>query len=401
MLKKSFAFTLVLFLLTTSCAVVIKPVWAVAEDSWVTKAPMPTARSNLGLAVLDGKIYAVGGYPTRSANEQYNPVNNTWTSKAPMPTGSEIFGIAVCENKIYVIGGSTDEMASGVTGVNEVYDPATDTWETKAPMPTPRFELQANAVNGKIYLMGGRTGGPYSTVNKTEVYDPATDSWTTKAPMPYPVVLYASAVVNDKIYIIGGQDEFSSAMNLNTTQIYNPATDMWSLGTNAPTAIWQAAAGATTGIAAPKRIYVMGGQEGFMQPLSQNYVYDPEADVWSNGTSMPTPRFTLGIAVVNDMLYAIGGHGGDFGVVYEVNEQYTPFGYAAPTTPSPSPSPSPSPASSEPTTPLPSQNLTPTPKEQEFAQNTEIIYAVAATAVIIVIVAIAAFMLRRRKQQTL
>lgn len=254
MLKKSFAFTLVLFLLTTSCVVVVKPVWAVAEDSWVTKAPMPTARSGLGITALNGKIYAIGGYPTRSANEQYDPVNNTWASKAPMPTGRETFGIAVYQNKIYVIGGTTNEMASGVTGVNEVYNPATNTWETKTPMPTPRFELQANVVNGKIYLMGGRTGGPYSTVNKTEVYDSATDSWTTKAPMPYPVVLYASAVVNNKIYIIGGQNEFNSAMNLATTQIYDPATDTWSFGKNAPTAIWQAAAGATTDTTAPKRI---------------------------------------------------------------------------------------------------------------------------------------------------
>jgi N-acetylneuraminic acid mutarotase len=356
-----------------STSIAIQPVKA-TEDSWASKAPMQVSRSGFGIAVLDNRIWVIGGYPARNINEQYDPVNDSWTTMAPLPTGREVFGIASCKNKIYVIGGTTNEMASGVTGVNEVYDPITDTWETKTPMPTPRFELQANVVNDKIYLIGGRTASQYSTVNKTEVYEPTTDSWTTKASMPYPVVMYASAVVNNKIYIFGGQDEFSSSMNLPTTQIYDPATDTWSLGKDAPKAIWQASAGATTGQFATKRIYLMGGEEGFMVPLSQNFVYDPEADVWSAGALMPTARFSFGIAVVNDLLYAIGGIGWNFGQVYGTNEQYTPIGYGTPdpSYKSPLPSPSSTPTVTPTQIPTPTQSstlapsLTPTPTITEF-----------------------------------
>ena len=44
---------------------------------------MPTARSNLGVAVVDGKIYAIGGYNGNNlgTNEMYDPENNTWTTK--------------------------------------------------------------------------------------------------------------------------------------------------------------------------------------------------------------------------------------------------------------------------------------------------------------------------------
>ena len=243
---------------------------------------------------------------------------NSWTTKASMPEARGGVKAAVVNGKIYAI----------ASDVNYEYDPATDTWETKEPMPTNRSQLNANVVNGKIYLIGGRTSSPrYSTVALNEIYDIANDSWTTKKPIPYPVVDYASAVVDNKIYVISGQDEFlHNDINVKFNQIYDPETDTWSLGASLPTAVLNAAAGATTGIMAPKRIYVMGGEGGFVEPLNQNYVYDPQADVWSSGASLPTPRIDPAVAVVNDLLYAIGGIVG-WRTVTAAVEQYTPFGY--------------------------------------------------------------------------
>ncbi|GAI53616.1 unnamed protein product, partial [marine sediment metagenome] len=51
----------------------------------------------------------------------------------------------------------------------------------------------------------------------------------------------------------------------------------------------------------------MGGQVGFMEATNINQVYDPQTDAWSTGTSMPTARQGLGVAVVNDLIYALGG----------------------------------------------------------------------------------------------
>lgn len=294
------------------------------DDFWATMRSMPTARSRLGVAVVDGKIYAIGGYNGSylNTNEMYDPATDTWTTKEPMPTPRCDFGIAVYQNKIYCIGGEED-IQGNLTGVNEVYDPLTDTWETKTSMPTPRAQLDANVVNGKIYLIGGRTSNPYTSF-LNEVYDPLTDSWTTKAQIPKAVMDYASAVVNNKIYIISGGNCTSL---LNLTQIYDPETDTWSYGKTIPIARQGAAAGATTGIAAPKRIYVIGG--GSLVACNLNQVYDPEKDVWSAGTSMPTPRRNLEVAVVDDVLYAIGGDPGWVFNFYGTNERYTPVGYVS------------------------------------------------------------------------
>lgn len=315
---KSIALLLVFLSVLSLCIFKVQPASA-TEDSWVAKQPMPTARSGLGVAVVNGKIYAIGGDGGSNVTEEYNPVTNTWTTKKPMPTGRSRFGIAVYQNKIYVIGGAT---ANGFTAANEVYDPLTDTWATKTPIPKGgRAELAASVVNGKIYLVGGYFFGLYLvSSNILEVYDPETDTWTTKAPMPTAVYSCTSAVVDNKIYVI--ENSFNGRVG-SLNQIYDTETDSWSYGRSIPTGVVGAATAATTAVFAPKRIYVLGGE---VSANSSNQVYDPENDTWSTGTQMTSSRNYLGVAVVEDILYVIGGYNGN-NVSLNVNEQYTPFAY--------------------------------------------------------------------------
>jgi hypothetical protein len=84
------------------------------------KASMHKARYNLIVAVVNGKIHAIGGdigsgtgyqggfyffgYRNFSAtNEEYDPVTNTWVLKAPIPTPRSLFATAVYQEKIYCI----------------------------------------------------------------------------------------------------------------------------------------------------------------------------------------------------------------------------------------------------------------------------------------------------------
>jgi N-acetylneuraminic acid mutarotase len=340
-MSKSVALLLIL-VLAVSWLILVKPAFSYAsetENTWVSKAPMQQARGGLGVAVVNGKIYAIGGSTQRggptlegynepysggivSTNEEYDPATDTWTYKASMPTPRRSFAIAVYKNKIYCIGGAT--AYSDYSDVNEVYDPATDTWETKASIPTARVGLQANVVDGKIYLIGGLPNG---TLN--EVYDPEKNTWTTKAPMPR-AVGFVSAVVDNKIYAVG---TYYNGGYISTTQIYDPDTNAWSTGAPPPSSIsggGQAAAAVTTGEIAPKRIYVFGVTPSATEPRYFVRVYDPENDSWTFGADPPTIRKMVSVGVVNDMLYIIGGMTIDwlgYKMPYATNEQYTPFGY--------------------------------------------------------------------------
>jgi N-acetylneuraminic acid mutarotase len=315
---KSIALLLVFLSVLSLCIFKVQPASA-AEDSWVTKESLPTARSGLGVAVVNGKIYAIGGDGGSNVTEEYNPVTNTWTTKTAMPTGRSRFGIAVYQNKIYVMGGAT---ANGFTAANEVYDPLTDTWETKTPLPKgSRAELTTSVVNGKIYAVGGYFFGLYRvSSNVLEVYDPETDTWTTKTPMPTAVYSCSSAVVDNKMYVI--ENSFDTRVG-SLNQIYDAENDSWSYGRSIPVGVIGAVAAATTAVFAPKKIYVIGGDAA---SNSSNQVYNPENDTWSIGAQLPSSRSYLGVAVVDDVLYAIGGRSID-GVSLDANEQYTPLAY--------------------------------------------------------------------------
>jgi hypothetical protein len=76
-----------------------------------------------------GEESALSGSPSASAGP---PI--TWALKNPMPTPRTEFGVATVNNKIYAIGGYSGSVLRTV----EEYDPATDTWTRKADMPTPR-----------------------------------------------------------------------------------------------------------------------------------------------------------------------------------------------------------------------------------------------------------------------
>ncbi len=305
--------------------------FSVAPDYWCQQAPMPTPRFSFGTAVLDGKIFAIGGASSTQSglllavNEEYDPSLAVWFEKATMPTPRCGFAVATYGGKIYVFGGQTNSSSSESSNVTEVYipvldNPTADKWETRASMPTAASYLQANVVGDKIYLIGG---SPNGTLN--QVYDPATDRWSTKESIPNAAYAYASAVVDNKIYIIS-----------NVTQIYNPETDTWSLAASIPNPVASPGSAATTGVSAPKAIYVIGGEPivgetvNIFAPQNFTQVYFPENNSWNMGASMILPVSRLSVAVLNDTLYAIGGTRAVIHKGLSDTEQYTPLGYREP-----------------------------------------------------------------------
>ena len=88
------------------------------------------------VAVLDGKLYAVGGYGAGalSSVERYDPATNAWEAVAPMATARCHLAVAVLDGKVYAVGGFSGGDLSSV----ERYDPATNAWQVVAPMATAR-----------------------------------------------------------------------------------------------------------------------------------------------------------------------------------------------------------------------------------------------------------------------
>jgi len=366
--------TLIVLLILCSGLVTLPNIATVraTEDSWTTMEPMPTLRENFEIAILNGKIYAIGGSNSSQqvyfgTNEEYDPASNRWDTKESMPTLRSGFGIFVFQDKIYCVGGYSTERS--YIGVNEVYYPISDTWEIKTSMPTKRSSMQTKMVNGRIFFLGGAIGynyekseTVYSQTNEAydpvtdswetrtlipvsdgefdayvfgdqiycifkniiEVYDTKDDSWTQKASMPIPAVYnYYTVVVENGIYFLLPSEGCYN-------QIYDVQNDTWSFGENIPIEINQPTIVATSGSFAPRRIYLIGGFTGFVDPTNTTYVYDPTEDKWSLGASMTTSRYNIHVVVVDDILYAIDGAIGFLtkpASITSAVEKYTPTGY--------------------------------------------------------------------------
>lgn len=207
-----------------------------ATDTWDgSLATMPTARSGLAAAAVNGIVYAIGGTHNGTAStavEAYDPATDSWSSKTPMPTTRSGASAAVVNGTIYLIGGA--DSAGTLLATVEAYDPGTDAWSTGlAPMPTARYDLTTSVVSGKIYVIGGSSAGPtdpFSTLATVEVYDPASDTWnsTPLTAMPTSRMLAMSSSVNGKILVVGGLgDDGSGPAVLATAELYDPATDTW------------------------------------------------------------------------------------------------------------------------------------------------------------------------------
>jgi N-acetylneuraminic acid mutarotase len=84
-------------------------------DRWSSKKDMNLARSWFQTAVVNGKIIAIGGTKKAgdysegnflSSVEEYNPKTNTWTEKSSLLTPRGFFQSAIVDGRLYVLGGT-------------------------------------------------------------------------------------------------------------------------------------------------------------------------------------------------------------------------------------------------------------------------------------------------------
>lgn len=186
---------------------------------------------------INGILYVVGGLNSShiplNTNYAYDPKSDTWTTKSPMPTARHHLQTAVIDGKLFALGGrilgdgipseDIDEAKSNFNR-NEMYDPQTDSWTVRQPMLVKRSGFTASASpDGNIYVFGGQ-GPRHEDLYSVEKYDPVADKWTYDKPMPKPRFGLESVASDDKIYVLGGEFLHPSRVPLNLNQVFHVGT---------------------------------------------------------------------------------------------------------------------------------------------------------------------------------
>ena len=256
---------------------------------WKVLPDMPTARQELATAVLNGKIYTIGGFDgavraTRTV-EVFNPATNTWATAADNPVANQHNAAAVAAGKLYSFGGISKSTA--------VYDPINNSWSLVAPTFYGHPGTAAvGVIDDKIYVAGGSAAG-----TALEVYDPVANTWTPRASMKVWRNHCTGGVINGKFYVAAGRGSTAAPTAL---EVYDPQTNSWTTLASMPTPRSGVAAGVVNG-----ELYVFGGEVGGLHPEVE--VYNPVTNSWRRVQDMPTPRHGIWASVIGNRIYLPGG----------------------------------------------------------------------------------------------
>jgi N-acetylneuraminic acid mutarotase len=283
----------------------------IAAYPWTDKPVDPIPRDYAASAVLDGKVYVMGGQRTDSGTtpgpvtnlvEVYDPASDTWSTAPPLPTARMGLVAAVINGRIYAIGGSADGFGTLALGTVEVFDPVTHLWSTlTTPMPTPRYFAAAAVLDTplgtRIFVAGGKAVD--ATLNVVEAYDPIAHNWIGRTAMPTARAQLAMAEVNDRLYAVGGYAGLISQW-VGAVEEYDPLTDLWANRAPLPTGRAN-----LTLVQINGKLLAAGG-ENISRSLNLLESYDPATNAWLTKTPSLTGFTRTTASVVNGKMLVFG-----------------------------------------------------------------------------------------------
>jgi hypothetical protein len=248
-------------------------------------------------------VSSAGGTGSASGSRfaRYNPVSNAWATLSPMPTPAYAPVVAVLNGKVYVIGGADPGSNAGLTA-NRIYDIAAGTWSSGAPLPAPRAYMAVGVFNNRIYVTGGMPNAStgFSQSNTWE-YDPSANVWNTKTAMPGGRTYAGFGAINGHLYVAGGQIGTSQDA-VTTLQDYNMAADTWTTRASMPSGSGVDMPGSAS---IGGRLWIFGGLNG--GGTSATWLYDPTANSWAAGPNLVLGGWDMGGAGAGTYAVAING----------------------------------------------------------------------------------------------
>jgi len=255
-----------------------------ASDSWERLRDLPGPLNHPGVVSANGRIWVVGSmgplgirlrgfmfarWNPQSAVFSYDPAAGRWTAGPAMPEARGGGGVAVADGAIWYVGGINDALEI----TNDLFrlDLKTLEWQRKASMPTARDHLRMEAVGNSLFAISGREDDLRLNLATTERYDIATDTWTRVSDTPNPRGGFGSTVAGGRIYTFGGEYPWTT---LSAVERYDPQTDRWDVIGSLPESRHGIIAGTIDG-----RIHlVSGGRRPRVSVSTIHRVFEPTGD---------------------------------------------------------------------------------------------------------------------------
>jgi hypothetical protein len=290
---------------------------------WQEIGKLPQKRTRFATFQAGGRVFVFGGTNgltpvTDSWSAAGTGQLNEWAITTPMSVTVSGPAAAVLDKRIFVLGGYAAGYDARSVNVTQVLDVSLDQWQSARPMNNERVGAYAFVANGHLYVVSGdeNTTVEYATIQANGDLG----EWKFG---PTPTISRHSAAVaatSDYVYIIGGQSPL--------TYEIRDSVEMARINTDGNLTNWQVLsskmnlrrAGFQAAIA-NGYLYALGGSTYQGNPSIPTYDLVERAKINKDGTlsswqfvsQMTTPRREFSAIVVGDSLYALGG----------VTDQYT------------------------------------------------------------------------------
>jgi len=270
---------------------------------WQQLSKMPTPRFSLGMTAYHDNLYAIGGVVGESVTnvlERYHTLSDSWSKGQPKPTAVSEVGAAVISGRIYVPGGRLN--SGEVTNVLEVYDPVEDSWFTGTALPKGISAYAISTFEGKLYLFGGWDGTQF--VDTIYVFDSTLNTWREITNMTTPRGYAGATMVGDNILILGGYDGKKA---LSTIETFEPNSEKIRYNPLSPNSSMPQSSYGMGVTSLADMVYVVGGQGNDLLQYPTLIMVNETGEWGSFEAPSEGVSSFLGLVSWGPYIYAIGG----------------------------------------------------------------------------------------------
>lgn len=281
-----------------------------SDCSWTEGPPSALSRLESQTALIGNRLYTFSGFEDglkiSPETEIFDLNTSTWASGAPMPLAVTHMGAALVDGKVWIVGGFVGDHPGEAVAAVQIYDPNTDSWSRGPDLPSARASGALVYSEGVLHYFGGLQPDRRTDLNEHLVLR-VTDSasgWSQKAALPDGRNHLGGIAVEGKVYAVGGQFGHDAGVDdLPFMDVYDPELNSWQRLSDLPVDRSHFEAGI---FSFEGRIFVVGGRSDDAY-AGDILVYDPNKDSWDTFCDLPENLLAPVSRIYGDRLYVING----------------------------------------------------------------------------------------------